>query len=49
MTSTLATRIAASLGFLALALGAHGLKDLLADNGTTAIWEKAVFIISSTP
>ena len=45
MTSTLATRIAAVMGFLAVALGAfgaHGLKDLLAQNGTTAIWEKAV-------
>lgn len=33
------------LGFLAVALGAfgaHGLKDLLAQNATTAIWEKAV-------
>ena len=40
------TRIAAVMGFLAVALGAfgaHGLKDLLAQNGTTAIWEKAVF------
>jgi len=40
------TRIAAAMGFLAVALGAfgaHGLKDLLAQNGTTAIWEKAVF------
>jgi uncharacterized membrane protein YgdD (TMEM256/DUF423 family) len=39
-------RIAAALGFLAVALGAfgaHGLKDLLARNGTAAIWEKAVF------
>ena len=46
MTLTLATRIAAAMGFLAVALGAfgaHGLKDLLAQNGTTAIWEKAVF------
>ena len=46
MTSTLATRIAAAMGFLAVALGAfgaHGLKELLAHNGTTAIWEKAVF------
>ena len=46
MTGTAATRIAASAGFLAVALGAfgaHGLKDLLAQNGTTAIWEKAVF------
>lgn len=39
-------RIAAALGLLAVALGAfgaHGLKDLLAQNGTAAIWEKAVF------
>ncbi len=34
------------MGLLAVALGAfgaHGLKDLLAQNGNTAIWEKAVF------
>jgi uncharacterized membrane protein YgdD (TMEM256/DUF423 family) len=46
MTNTQATRIAAVLGFLAVALGAfgaHGLKNLLEQNGTTAIWEKAVF------
>lgn len=46
MTSTLATRIAAAMGLLAVALGAfgaHGLKDLLAQNGTAGIWEKAVF------
>ena len=46
MTSTLATRIAAAMGLLAVVLGAfgaHGLKDLLAQNGTVAIWEKAVF------
>ena len=46
MNSTPATRIAAAMGLLAVALGAfgaHGLKDLLAQNGTTAIWEKAVF------
>lgn len=45
MNSTLAIRIAATTGFLAVALGAfgaHGLKDLLAQNGTAAIWEKAV-------
>ena len=39
-------RIAAALGLLAVllgAFGAHGLKDLLGHNGTTAIWEKAVF------
>jgi len=46
MNSTLATRIAATMGLLAVALGAfgaHGLKDLLTHNGTAAIWEKAVF------
>lgn len=45
MTNTLTGRIAAILGFLAVALGAfgaHGLKDLLTQHGTTAIWEKAV-------
>jgi uncharacterized membrane protein YgdD (TMEM256/DUF423 family) len=45
-TRTFAIRTAAAMGFLAVALGAfgaHGLKDLLAQNGTTAIWEKAVF------
>ena len=39
-------RIAAGLGLLAVllgAFGAHGLKDILTKNGTTAIWEKAVF------
>jgi uncharacterized membrane protein YgdD (TMEM256/DUF423 family) len=46
MSSILATRIAATMGLLAVALGAfgaHGLKDLLDQNGTAAIWEKAVF------
>jgi uncharacterized membrane protein YgdD (TMEM256/DUF423 family) len=46
MNSTTATRIAAAGGFLAVTLGAfgaHGLKPLLAQNGTTQIWEKAVF------
>jgi uncharacterized membrane protein YgdD (TMEM256/DUF423 family) len=46
MNQTLATRIAAATGFLAVALGAfgaHGLKALLAQNGMAAIWEKAVF------
>lgn len=40
------TRIAAATGFLAVALGAfgaHGLKDILAQNGTAAVWEKAAF------
>ena len=46
MNSTLATRIATAMGLLAVALGAfgaHGLKDLLVQYGTAAIWEKAVF------
>ena len=46
MTRATAMRIAAALGFLAVALGAfgaHGLKNLLGHNGTTEIWEKAVF------
>jgi uncharacterized membrane protein YgdD (TMEM256/DUF423 family) len=46
MTNSQATRIATVLGFLAVALGAfgaHGLKHLLEQNGTAAIWEKAVF------
>lgn len=46
MTNQNAMRIAAAAGFLVVVLGAfgaHGLKELLAQNGTTAIWEKAVF------
>ncbi len=46
MTGVRATRMAAALGFLAVALGAfgaHGLKPLLVQNGTAEIWEKAVF------
>jgi len=46
MTNSTAFRIAAILGALAVALGAfgaHGLKDVLARNQTSAIWEKAVF------
>ena len=46
MTNSVAFRRAAVVGALAVALGAfgaHGLKDLLARNGTAAIWEKAVF------
>lgn len=46
MLNSTATRVAAIMGFLAVALGAfgaHGLKDLLVRNGTVAIWEKAVF------
>lgn len=38
-------RLAAVMGLLAVALGAfgaHGLKTLLTQNGTVAIWEKAV-------
>src|ERR1022692_4449048 len=46
MNSATATRIAAAAGLLAVvfgAFGAHGLRDMLARNGTTTIWEKAVF------
>ena len=46
MTNVNATRIAAAAGFLAVALGAfgaHGLKSILAQNETVAIWDKAVF------
>jgi uncharacterized membrane protein YgdD (TMEM256/DUF423 family) len=46
MTNTAATRMAAVSGALAVALGAfgaHGLKEMLAQNGTAAIWDKAVF------
>src|SRR5436190_8453475 len=46
MTNSRAMRIAAVMGLLAVVLGAfgaHGMKDLLARNGTLAIWEKAVF------
>jgi uncharacterized membrane protein YgdD (TMEM256/DUF423 family) len=46
MTNATALRIAALFGILAVALGAfgaHGLKALLINNGTVAIWEKAVF------
>jgi uncharacterized membrane protein YgdD (TMEM256/DUF423 family) len=46
MNQTLAARIAAAAGLLAVALGAfgaHGLKDLLAQNGMAGVWEKAVF------
>lgn len=44
-SNSLPLRIAALLGLLAVALGAfgaHGLKDVLARNGTAVIWEKAV-------
>ena len=46
MTPATASSVAAATGLLAVALGAfgaHGLKGLLVQNGTTAIWEKAVF------
>src|SRR5271154_1684645 len=46
MTDATHSRIAAAAGFLAVALGAfgaHGLKTMLAQNESTAIWEKAVF------
>jgi uncharacterized membrane protein YgdD (TMEM256/DUF423 family) len=46
MNSATAMRVAAAAGLLAVALGAfgaHALKNLLAQNGTAAIWEKAVF------
>jgi len=45
MTNTSALRVAAVMGFLAVGLGAfgsHGLKDILARQGTTSVWEKAV-------
>jgi uncharacterized membrane protein YgdD (TMEM256/DUF423 family) len=46
LTNATYTRIAAAMGFLAVVLGAfgaHGLKEILAQNNTTAVWEKAVF------
>lgn len=46
MSPATATRCAAAAGLLAVALGAfgaHGLKEVLTQNGTTTIWEKAVF------
>jgi len=45
VNTRVAWRIAAVLGGLAVGLGAfgaHGLKELLARNGTAAIWDKAV-------
>jgi uncharacterized membrane protein YgdD (TMEM256/DUF423 family) len=45
MNQTMTMRIAAAAGLLAVVLGAfgaHGLKHLLAQNGTAAIWETAV-------
>jgi len=46
MTNTTTVRVAAAAGFLAVALGAfgaHGLKKILAQNGTASIWETAAF------
>jgi len=46
MTNSLATRVAAIMGFLAVMLGAfgeHSLQKILAANQTAAIWETAVF------
>ena len=46
MTNSVALRIAALLGLLAVALGAfgaHAFKTILTQNNTAAIWEKAVF------
>ncbi len=46
MTNSSGIRIAAAAGFFAVVLGAfgaHALKATLAQNGTAAIWEKAVF------
>lgn len=46
MNNTRALRIAAVAGLLAVVLGAfgaHGLKGVLARNGTAWIWDKAVF------
>jgi uncharacterized membrane protein YgdD (TMEM256/DUF423 family) len=46
MNQTLSARIAAAMGLLAVALGAfgaHGLKELFAQNGMAGVWEKAVF------
>ena len=44
MTPATATRLAALAGFLAVALGAfgaHGLKAVLEQNGTLAVWQTA--------
>lgn len=46
MNSQFASRLSALMGFLAVAFGAfgaHAIKALLAQNGTTAFWEKAAF------
>jgi uncharacterized membrane protein YgdD (TMEM256/DUF423 family) len=45
MTSTLAIRIAAAMGLLAVSLGAfgaHALKPLLTQNDMTSVWQTAV-------
>ena len=46
MTNATAMRISAAAGFLAVvfgAFGAHALKGILVQNGTTAVWDKAIF------
>jgi uncharacterized membrane protein YgdD (TMEM256/DUF423 family) len=46
MPPLLPARLSALMGFLAVALGAfgaHGMKTILTQYGTTAIWEKAAF------
>jgi uncharacterized membrane protein YgdD (TMEM256/DUF423 family) len=46
MNPTFAVRLSALMGLLAVAFGAfgaHTIKTLLVQNGTTAIWEKAAF------
>jgi len=46
MTNTTAVRLAAIMGFLAVALGAfgaHGLENILKANETAEIWKTAVF------
>ncbi len=46
MSQTFAARLSALMGLLAVALGAfgaHGMKTILVQYGTTAIWEKAAF------
>jgi uncharacterized membrane protein YgdD (TMEM256/DUF423 family) len=46
MSNPRAVRLAALMGFLAVALGAfgaHGLKAVLTQHGKVAVWEKAVF------
>jgi uncharacterized membrane protein YgdD (TMEM256/DUF423 family) len=45
MTNTLAVRVAAIMGFLAVALGAfgaHGLSHVLTQNNTLDVWKTAV-------